>query len=181
MHREPRHYLVLLVADLYRNAELQRSFGKDPKAVLDRYHIPPDVRALLWRRDREEIQSFLYREIDSVVHGMLHGTPLLMPYFGIQPNILTVSPSDGANGTQISFLLTGFYFDSDATLTFSKPATAPVVATNVVVTLTDKDTSATMMVGTAIFTEDGDYNATVANPPGSQQTSSTYPNAVQIR
>jgi hypothetical protein len=177
---ESHHHLVSLVVDLYRDADLRAMFRRDPKAVLDRYEIPSDVRAVLWRRVREEIQSLLHREVDSMVDEMIHGTVVFMPYFGIQPEIFTVSPSNGATQVVIPFTLTGRYFDSKATLSFSKPATEPVVATDVVVKLTDKDSSATTLTAKAIFQEAGAYDVTVANPPGSQETTTTVSGMLKI-
>lgn len=177
-HPEP--HLILLVTDLYRDADLRASFRKNPQAVLDRYGIPPDVRAVLWRREREEIQSLLHREVNSMVDEMIHGSVIFMPYFGIQPEIFTVSPSKGGVNVAVPFTLTGRYFDSKAKLSFSKPATAMVVATGVVVKLTDKDSSATTLTGSATFKQPGNYDVTVANPPGSQETTTTVSGMLKI-
>lgn len=166
------HHLAFLVADLYRDADLRASFREDPKSVLDRYKIPAEVRAVLWRRDQAEIKSILHQGVDSMVEQMAHGSPVFMPYFGIPPKISTVSPSSSATNIAVAFTLTGFFFDSKATLSFARPGILPIFATDVMVTLTDKETSATTLTGFAAFPVAGAYNVTVANP-GTEEASTT--------
>jgi hypothetical protein len=149
--------LLYFIADLMRNSDLQQSFSRDQDATMQQARLSPEAREAMNSGNRHKVLQILGAELQKTE---LFGAVWIKG--GV--TISSVSPKQGAAGSQVRLEIRGDFFASGAFVTLQKDDVNYLASTLEVTHQNEKNSFLVATLNIPASASPGPYAVSVSNP-----------------